>query len=230
MSSRVDDLKGEILAQARRVQSLVERALDTAFTLDAAAATDANAADDEVDRVDVEIERHAVALLTDACKAGATLTEQQVRTLLTVVKVNNELERIADVAVMIAKTVPGLRALALPAAPLPPTFRVLTNSVIGILRDVSLALSRGDAPLAKVVLMSEHAVGEFRRALGRDLQQQVAGGRMPLPLAATLSDIAMHCLTMADHCTNIAEQIIYVTTGAIVRHTESQWAEVRLNG
>jgi phosphate transport system protein len=229
MSMRLDDLRDTIRAQGRRVQSLIESALESLFTLDAAAALAAIARDEEIDRVDVEIEQRAVSILADACKAGSTLGEADVRSLLTIVKVNNELERIADVAVSMAEAVPDLRALPT-AAPLPPTFRVLTNSVIGILRDVVQALHTRDAKLAKVVLMSEAAVGEFRKALVRELQTQISTGRMPVPQAALLHDLAMFGLNMADHCTNIAEQVIYVATGKIVRHMQGRWEEVPLPG
>ena len=230
--ARLEVLKADLMAQGRRVQALVEAALDTAFTLDIQAATRAIAADEEVDRIDVEIEKAAVAILAEACRTGNALLPEHVRSLLTIVKVNNELERIADVAVDIAAAVPALQSAAQSSslvAPLPPTFRVLTNSVIGVIRDVNLSMQRRDAALAKV-LMSESAIGEFRRALGRDVQQQLSVGKMPLAVASNLSDIAMHCLSMADHCTNIAEQVIYVATGTIVRHMEGRWEEVRLPG
>lgn len=228
MLKRIESLRETIRAQGRRVQALMERALDCAFTLDAAAAAEAIRGDEEIDRVDVEIEQTAVAVLADACKEGATLDVREVRSLLTIVKVNNELERIADVAVAIAETIPALRSLGAGAAAMPPTFRVLTNSVIGILRDVVQALHDRNAALGKVVLMSEAAVGEFRKALVRDLQGQVGAGKMSMAHAALLHDLAMHCLNMADHCTNIAEQVIYSATGTIVRHMEGRWEEVPL--
>lgn len=228
MMNRIDLLRDRIIEQGHRVQALAERALDTAFTLDLAAAQNAIAADEEVDRVDVEIEKQAVGILADACKAGSQLGDEQVRRLLTIVKVNNELERIADVAVSIAETAPALRGLSHAAAPLPPTFRVLTNSVIGIIRDVTRALADRNAALAKVVLMSESCVGEFRKSLVRDLQVQVSAGKMPVAQATLLHDLAMHCLNMADHCTNIAEQVIYSATGTIVRHMEGRWEEVKV--
>lgn len=226
---RLDQLRADILAQGRRVQAMVEASFDAVFTRDAAAAQRATAMDEEIDRVDVAIEQAAVAILADACKAGASLESAQVRSILTIVKVNNELERIADEGVAICEEVAAFRACG-PMVEPPRTFRVLANSVIGILRDCVGAMEKRDGKLAKVVLMSETAVEEFKKALVRDVQQQVAARTLPLDVASALHDTAMLCVNIADHCTNIAEQVLYVATGTIVRHMDGRWEEIKLPG
>jgi phosphate transport system protein len=221
---RLADLKAQISAQGRRVQALIEAAFDAAFNRDAAGADRIERLDETVDRVDVDIEKACVQLLTEATAAGAALDPDQLRAVLVIVKVNNELERIADLGVRVAARVKDL-----PPEPalIPETFRVLANSVIGILRDANTCLERGDPRLAKVVLASEDAVESFKRALLRDLQGQLAAGRkMAVDYAFTLQELASACEAMADHCTNIAEQVIYASTGAIVRHMEKGWEEV----
>lgn len=238
-ATRIAELKAELVAQGRRVQRLVEAAYDSAFAGDPAAALAATAMDEGVDRADVEIERRSVALLTDACSEGAALSPEQLRLVLTIVKVNNELERIADVGTFVAELVPALQtctagrpaegAMA-EAGGLPPTFRVLANSVIGIIRDCVSSLDRVDGELAKVVLLSESAVGEFKRALVADAQSQLQSGRMGLPITAALHEIAAHSVALADHCSNIAEQVLYVSTGRIMRHMQGRWQEVKIGG
>src|SRR5205814_10534781 len=109
---------------------------------------------------------------------------------------------------------------------LPDTFRVMANSVIGILRDVNTAVMRNDAPLANIVLQSQHAVTAFKSAILRDAEEKIAKGQMTVDLAFRLHEIASQCEVIADHCTNVAEQVIYLTTGAIVRHMQSSWVEV----
>jgi phosphate transport system protein len=146
------------------------------------------------------------------------------RSVLTIVKVNNELERIADCAVEVAGLV---RRHAGTTGAYPDTFRVMANSVIGILRDTNLAVQRGDAALAKVVLQSQHAVTAFKAALLRDAEEKIARGAMQVDFAFQLHEMATECERIADHCTNIAEQVIYQTTGAIVRHTDAQWVITR---
>lgn len=222
-ASRLDRLRADLVEQGRRVQAMLEDAFEAVFDRSVEKARGVASRDDVIDAADVAIERAAVALLTDATREGAALDEVQLRTVLTIVKVNNELERIADAAAEVATLVKGPRGGA-PAYP--DTFRVMANSVVGILRDSNMTVSRGDPALAKVVLQSQHAVTAFKDALLRDAEDKLARGTMPPDFAFHLHELANQCELMADHCTNIAEQVIYLTTGGIVRHVESAWIEI----
>jgi phosphate transport system protein len=221
--ARIAALQNDLGVQGRRVQSLLEAAFDAAFARDAAGAAQAIAMDDRVDTVDVEIERKSVALLVEATRSGAALSEDLLRQVLTIVKVNNELERIADAGVAVGELV---KDLSKENVALPETFRVMTNSIIGILRDAYTSLERNDGHLAKVVLASEDAVEMFKRALAREIQVQVSGGRMSVDTGFLISEIATLCDIIAGHCTNIAEQALYVATGKIVRHMAGKWEEI----
>ncbi len=224
MAQRIARLQADLIEQGRRVLSMLEAAFDAAFARDPERASAAEARDDEIDAADVAIERAAVQLLSDATRAGAAMDPPDLRSVLTIVKVNNELERIADCAVEVAGLV---RRHAGTTGAYPDTFRVMANSVIGILRDTNLAVQRGDAALAKVVLQSQHAVTAFKAALLRDAEEKIARGAMQVDFAFQLHEMATECERIADHCTNIAEQVIYQTTGAIVRHTDAQWVITR---
>lgn len=225
-SNRIARLKADIAEQGRRVQALLEQAFDAAFSADAVGAKRIEQLDDVIDKVDVELEKQAVQLLTDATAAGAALPHDQLRMVLTIVKVNNELERIADQGVAIAELVPELKRLGMA---LPETMRVITNSCVGILRDACTALDRNDPHLAKVVLASEDAVEQFKRAIMRDAQTRVSQGTLTVDAAFVFNDITNICEMLSEHCTNIAEQALYVSTGAIVRHLGGHWQEVPKN-
>lgn len=220
-AERLARLKADLIEQGRRVQSLLESAFEAVFSADPGRAARVIAGDDVIDRVDVEIERAAVALLTDATGTSAQLDARQLRAVLTIAKVNNELERIADAAVAISE-----RVNEAPGLIVPETFRVMANSVVGILRDVNRSLDRMDPALARVVLQSEDCVGNFKDAILRDAESRIANGTMSVDAAFLLHEFASQCERITDHCTNIAEQVIYSATGAIIRHTEGHWHEV----
>src|SRR3954462_15241368 len=112
-NQRLDTLKGELVAQGERVQRLLEEAFRSTFARDAAVSARIQAMDDEVDRVDVELEKASVALLSDATGEGARLEPAQLRAVLTIVKINNELERIADGGVSIAEQASALAGFGL---------------------------------------------------------------------------------------------------------------------
>jgi phosphate transport system protein len=220
-SKRTARLQADLVEQGRRVQSMLEGAFESLFERNAQRAATVVAQDDAIDEADVQIEKACVVLLTDATRQGAELEPQHLRHVLTIAKINNEMERIADVAADLAELTQQVGAAALPD-----TFRVMANSVIGILRDVNTAVLRNDAPLANIVLQSQHAVTAFKSAILRDAEEKIAKGLMTVDLAFQLHEIATQCELIADHCTNIAEQVIYLTTGAIVRHMQNSWVEV----
>ncbi len=222
-TSRAARMKADLAEQSRRVQGLLETAFDAAFAGDVSAAGRAVAMDEIIDRVDVDLEKAAVQLLIDATREGAQLAPEHLRLVLTIVKVNNELERIADAGVAVAENVPALVAQN---TPLPDALRVITNSVVGILRDATGSLEKNDPRLAKIVLASEDAVEEFKKAILRDLTSQVANRTMTVELAFRLQELTTLCEAMAAHCTNIAEQALYLATGKIVRHMGGHWEEV----
>jgi phosphate transport system protein len=222
-AKRLERLHADLVEQGRRVGALLEAAFEAVFSRDEGAADRAIAQDDAVDRVDVDIEKASVRLLTDATHEGAALEAAQLRAVLTIVKINNELERIADCGCAVAEQVDTFLSVQ---GDIPETFRVMANSVVGILRDVMRAFDRSDAALAKVALQSEDAVEAFKAAILRDAEQRIAQGTMSVDFAFALHEMASQCERMADHCTNIAEQVIYAVTGAIVRHTEGHWVEV----
>lgn len=220
---RLAQLTSTLAEQGGRVTQIFEAACDAVFAMDVAAARAAVDADDEIDRVDIEIELQAIAMLTDATHSGTCLTVGQLRRVLTIVKINNELERAADSATAIAEQAPALAEIG---RQLPETLRVLTNSVVGILRDVTRSFERDDPRLAKLALDAEDTVEAFKSQLLRDAERAIAHGEMGVDFAFTIHELASLCERIADHATNIAEQVIYATTGAIVRHTDAGWVEL----
>ncbi|MFM9994584.1 MAG: phosphate signaling complex PhoU family protein [Phycisphaerales bacterium] len=222
-AKRVDRLRADLVDQGRRVQELLESAFDAVFKRDEGAADRVIAADDLIDRVDVDIERAAVQLLTDATREGANLEPRQLRDVLMMVKINNELERAADAACSIAERVDNFLAIQ---GAIPETFRVMANSVVGLVRDVNRAFERADGGLARVVLQSEDCVEAFKAAILRDCEERLVARTMPVDFAFALHEIASQCERVADYCSNIAEQVIYAATGAVVRHQQGHWVEV----
>lgn len=220
-AERLTAIKRELIHQGARVLDLVERGFEAFFASDADKAKAVIDADEPIDEADLAIEGLAIDLLMDAARESNELSKGEVRLLLVIVKVNNELERIADAAVDIAEQIDPARPSASP-----PAFRVLTNSVVGIIRDAVASMDRGDPQLAKLVLQSEDCVREFRDALLKESEKKIASGELTIDQAFTLQQVASYGETMADHATNVAEQIIYATTGTVVRHSSGKWVEV----
>ena len=210
-------LRNNLVLQGDRVLDITLKAVESYFDGDREKARAVIAADEEVDRVDVEIERASIPLL-----AMGVTDEKSIRSVLTIVKVNNELERVADCAVDIAEAV--LSDVQLPAR-IPDVFRVMANSVIGMLRDTNRAFAAGNTSLAQQVLLFDDTVASFKTRLLRTAQEQVAAGQLPVDYAFRLLTITKSIERDADHCTNVCEQVIYLHAGLIVRHRPEGWSK-----
>jgi phosphate transport system protein len=167
--------------------------------------------------VDVQIERGSIPLL-----AMGETDEHAIRSVLTLVKVNNELERIAYCSVIIAEVVEDAARMS---EKVPPQFRVMANSIIGILRDANQALAKVDAGLAERVLAFDDTVSRFKTEITMDVQKKVAAGEFSPRFAFVLLTVAKALERVADHCTNICEQLIYLESGRVVRHLPEGWTK-----
>ncbi len=212
---KLSQLKADLNTQGARVSDQLLQAVESSFGGDAKTAKKVIEGDAHIDRVDVEIERACIALL----RLGAH-DEHSIRSVLTVVKVNNELERIADCAVIVAEA--ALKSESL-IAMAPPTFRVMANSVVGMARDTNDSLANSDTDLAIRVLSFDDTVSRFRKEIVLDVQHRTGSGDLDPLVAFELLAVTRSLERIADHCTNICEQVIYLETGKIVRHLPEGW-------
>lgn len=224
---RLEQLRTRLVKQGQLVSEISEQVFGTIYSRDTALARKLIERDDEVDRVDIEVERDAVDLMTRTAQDPCPVDPAQIRSLLTAVKANNELERIADAANAIAWRVV---ALGERESTFPKTTLVMTNSIVAVLRETVRAFGEIDARRAKAVLASEGNTLSFHELISRDAEVRVADGRMGVNSAFELHSIINQAVIMGDHCSNIAEQVIYEATGTIVRHTDAGWVEQNLPG
>jgi phosphate transport system protein len=101
----------------------------------------------------------------------------------------------------------------------------MANSVLGMLRDANRALVTGNPDLARQVLLFDDTVDRFKNEILLHAQEQVALGPFSVRFAFQLTSVTRSVERIADHCTNICEQVIYVETGKIVRHRPEGWSE-----
>lgn len=216
-TQKLAQLKEDLVTQGHRVVDLTMRAVESYFERDEAKAASVVNGDSIIDRADVEIERACIPLL-----AMGETDEHAIRSVLTFVKVNNELERIADLSVNIAEvTLDSGQTTEV----VPNTFRVMANSVIGMLRDAIQSLAKVDTKLAERVLAFDDTVDRFKTEISLDAQQKVASGEFAVKFAFRLLTVVKALERIADHSTNVCEQLIYLETGYIVRHLPQGWSK-----
>lgn len=216
-----------LVEQAGRVCTMLESSMASLYAADESAQEMLEELDNTVDAEDVRIERDAVRWVTESFHSGVALDDATVRLLFTVVKVNNELERIGDLAVSIASRAGAFNA---EGDRLPEQIRVVGNSVVGIIQEAASAFGSMDAERAERVLRSDDITEACREAVLSQSESAIAQGTRTPEFAFALNRVAAALSMAGDHATNIAEQVIYVSTGKIVRHKIDHWGDPRLPG
>lgn len=209
--SRLDELRRRSLRMASQVEDMVQEACEAIFLSDDRFARRVAQRDEEVDSEEVAVESEAIRLMALYQPVGSDL-----RLLCTVLKINNDLERIADCAVNISERAKHLELQ--PVAQANERIRQMGPLVRRLLRNAVHAFAMEDAEAARQVLAHDAEVDE----LYAEIIQQVIreAGKAPEDMAAYLDllSVAKNLERIADHATNIAEDTIYLLTGAIVRH------------
>ena len=207
----LDALQRRSLRMASLVEDIVREACEAAIDIDVHRALRVIKRDRDVDAEEVEIEAEVVRLMALHQPVGMDL-----RLLCAVLKINNDLERIADCAVNVAER----------ASYLDNRIHSKYTDAIGrmsihtqrMLRRAVQAYGTQDAGEAQDVLTEDDAVDEMYaeviRAVMADAKDQ------PDMMAAYLDvlSVAKNLERVADHATNIAEDVLFLSTGEIVRH------------
>ena len=215
MSHHLADLLESLRTQVARMTALVlqavEQSCEAVFNADAKLAQTTINLDQRIDEEEVRVEKSAIDLLALQQPAAVDL-----RTVTTIIKVNADFERIADCAVNIAQRVLPLSQL--PDYEPPSDLKLMANSVLTTLRDTIKAFNLQDEALARHVLKSDDVVDALYHQIVQDMicLMESDGQKANTELGNIM--IAKNLERIADHCTNIAEDVVYIHTGHIIRH------------
>ncbi len=197
MGSLVEDaIKNSIHALVERDNTLAQKVIDN---------------DRLVNTLDVEIDEESIRLIAlRQPKAG------DLRFITMAMKITTDLERMGDFAVNIAE-----RALELNEEPiLKPYIDIpkMTAIAQGMIRDALNAFVKRDKHLAMEVIMRDDEVDDLKREVLQELALFMAKDPSTVSRAMKISFVAQYLERVADHATNIAEMVIYLVEGKIIRH------------
>ena len=215
MSHHLNDLLEGLREQVARMSTLVlqqvEQACEVILTADAKLAQDTIAMDERVDEEEVRVEKSAINVLALQQPAAVDL-----RTVTTIIKVNADFERIADCAVNIAQRMLPMSRLSDYEAP--NDLKLMANTVLSTLRDTIKAFNLRDEAMARHVLKSDDVVDALYHQIVQDMLTVMENDGQKVNLDLGNIMIAKNLERIADHCTNIAEDVVYIHTGRIIRH------------
>ncbi len=211
----LDDLRRRSLRMAAMVEDMVEEACESILQPDEYLARRVLSRDREVDTEEVEVEKEIIRLMALHQPVGPDL-----RLLCTVLKVNNDLERVADCAVNIAERAGNreLQPLARASAELMQMYPLVRR----ILRSAIQAYNLEDAEAARLVIREDTAVDALYFAIARQVVASASSTAGSVPALLDLLAVAKSLERIADHATNIAEDVVFLVTGAIVRHRQDE--------
>ncbi len=164
----------------------------------------------EIDHLEVDVEEDCLKILALHQPVAVDL-----RFIVAVLKINNDLERIGDLAVNIAER--SLTMAGMPAAGVPFDFSEMARRAQAMLRKSLDALVDLDENLAREVLPEDDAVDAMQREVF-ELVSRPPSDRQDIAYTLHQLLIARHLERIADHATNIANDVIYMVRGEIMRH------------
>lgn len=211
----IEKLKREILALGALVEESVHKAVKAVSERNITLAETILESDDLIDDKEVEIEEECLKILALHQPVAIDL-----RFIIAVLKINNDLERIADLACNIAGRA---RSLALtPPVPMPFDFEEMAGQVKTMLKESLDALINLDTKLAEKVCRSDDLVDEANRKMYAAVNESIASDTGHAQNYIMLLSVSRNLERIADHATNIAEDVIYMIEGKIVRHRREQ--------
>jgi phosphate transport system protein len=211
LQREIDNLKKKLLDLGTTVEASVRDAALSIEKRDADLAHKIIQNDISIDKKEVEVEEDCLKILALHQPVAVDL-----RFIVTVLKINNDLERIGDLAVNIAE-----RALFLATQPrinISADIVNMAHQAESMLRESLVALISHDSQLAHKVCASDDIVDGMNRRMYLMIQEAIVQNPEQITSLIHLLSASRHLERIADHTTNIAEDVIYMIDGQIVRH------------
>ncbi len=211
LQREIEHLKRKLLGLSALVEESVYKATKAVAERDTALAYSVIESDDNVDMQEVEVEEECLKVLALHQPVATDL-----RFIVSVLKINNDLERIGDLAVNIAWRAESLAKMKKIQISLP--LDELSSRVKGMLRKSLESLINLDVMIAREVCGSDDYVDDLNREIHKKIQDEIAKRPEEIEALLYMISVSRNLERIADHATNIAEDVIYFVEGDIVRH------------
>ena len=206
----IDHLKKRFMELGALVEDRVRKACTLIETRDPLLAAEIINSDWQVDEMEIEIEEECLKIL-----ALHQPVARDLRLLIAIIKINNELERIADIAVNIAKRVQVISKDS--TLSLKIDYSKMSTTVLSMLKMCLDSLVSENADLARQVFIDDDEVDEQRNQIYKKVVNQMNTEPGHAACLLNLYLLSRHLERIGDRATNIAEEVIYVVEGEIVR-------------
>lgn len=211
LQREIEKLKKKLLYMGAEVEELLRIAVDALLSRNVKLAEEAIKSDERIDHLEVEIEEECLKILALHQPVATDL-----RYVVAVLKINNDLERIGDLAVNIAERATYLSAQEKLHIPL--DFKGMTELTQLMLKKSLDSVVSMDNHLAREVRASDDEVDNINRVMYDVISEYIINNPTQVEGALHVLSASRHLERIADQATNIAEDVIYMVEGEIVRH------------
>jgi phosphate transport system protein len=211
LQNEIEKLKKKLLALSSIVEGSLEKAIRSVNERDVELANQVIENDESIDAEEVEVEEECLKIMVLYQPVAIDL-----RFLVAVLKINNDLERIADIAVNIAE-----RSVYLSQndpIKMPFDFDEMTKKTRSMLTRSLDALIQQDSKIAHQVCMDDDEVDAINREMYAQVYEEIRKEPNLVEPLIHCHSISRHLERIADYTTNIAEDVIYMVEGKIIRH------------
>jgi phosphate transport system protein len=213
--SELHELRTHLLAMGARCERAVQLALAAFIEGSAEMTAEVKELDRRIDRDEMEIDELALRIL-----ALRQPVAHDLRLITTALKLVTDLERIGDEAVNIAERAEEAEDFKTEVPY--PHLREMANLTQQMLRNALDAFVNADVDRAESVRRGDDAVDELYGRTLREMMGFMAGHSERIPTAMRVVSVAKYLERIADHATNIAEEVIFMVVGSDVRHERSR--------
>jgi len=212
LEHEIDRLKRKILALAALVEEAVAKSVTAVNERDAAAGQRIIDADGQVDAMEVEVEEECLKIL-----ALYQPVAHDLRFIVACIRLNSDLERIGDLAVNIAEQAVFLASVPVPTVK-PLDVGAFARHVRSMLSGALDALVNVDPLVALRVCADDDQADAIHRETFERVEDAVRKHPGEFAVLTHFLSVSRYLERIADHATNIAEDVIYMVEGEIVRH------------
>jgi phosphate transport system protein len=214
LEEELDQLKARIIKMGSLVEEQISTAITGLLTGDVSVVEKVIDGDEEVDKFDVKIDKH--------CQRIFALTQPvavDLRLIMTALKINNDLERMGDIAVNIAHRI----------EPLANHLDLLTEFKIDEMASTVQRIVKGsidsfvniDTELAVEIIKLDDVVDDIEHALFDQVVQKMRSNPNLIEACSHILTLAKNMERLADHATNVAEDVIFLTDAKFIKHKKN---------
>jgi phosphate transport system protein len=210
-SEQLGEIKERVLRMGGLVEQMSRRVIQSLVQRDPGLLSDVKMMETQVNQLHIEIDEACLEII-----ALRQPTASDLRFIAAAMKINTDMERIGDQAINILECAESL----LPVPPLKPLIDIPRMAEIAqeMLKASLDAFVNGDDELAYRIILRDDEVDQLKDQIFRELLTYMMGDPGTIPRAMDLILVSRHLERIADHATNICEDVIFMVKGKDVRH------------